>query len=68
MASHAIRDFCGLLPKAQDFFYQPLVIGITLLHGGSSILEGSNGAGKNDWLPDLFQRWVADCSRAVVTK
>jgi hypothetical protein len=66
MASHAIRDFCGLLPKAQGFFDQPLVIEITLLYGASSILEESNGA--DDWLPDLFQRWVADCSRAEVTK
>jgi hypothetical protein len=38
MASHAIRDFCGLLPQAQRFFHQPLVVGMTPLHGGCSTL------------------------------
>jgi hypothetical protein len=43
MASNAIRDLCGLLSKAQGFLDQPLVIGMTLLHGGSSACEETTG-------------------------
>jgi hypothetical protein len=57
MASYAIRNFCGLFSKAPGFFHQPLVVGMTPLHGGAPLLgdEVATG-GKNDWLPDLFQR------------
>jgi hypothetical protein len=42
MASHAIRDFCGLLSKAQGFFDQPLVVGMTL-HSERSTLGETTG-------------------------
>jgi hypothetical protein len=35
MASYAIRDFCSFLSEALGFFDQPLVVGVTPLHGGT---------------------------------
>jgi hypothetical protein len=43
MASQAIRDFFGLLSKAASLLDQPLVVGMTPLHGGCSTLEVTTG-------------------------
>jgi hypothetical protein len=50
MASHAIRDLCGGLSKAQGFLDQPLVVGMALLHGGSSTCEEEVTTGRKEQL------------------
>jgi hypothetical protein len=45
MASHPISNFCGLFSKAPGFFHQPLVVGMTPLHGGCSTFGGGSNNG-----------------------